>query len=258
MKFRITLTFLTYALISSPFTHCDVDRTMVLALSFDEVIGEITPDSSVYGLNGKVKGPKLVVGKFGKALEFNGQTDVVVVDDNPNLRLLDGGTLMAWAFIKTSAGHASWPRIMIKSNTNGGTNGYDFLFDRANSYAIRFCVGGVCNSYVPVKTEEWHHVAVTFDNKQILVYLDGENVGKQAQSGPAIDNTGSPLHIGNGVAIDRPYHGIFDEIRVWNRPLGQDEIKFQMSRGIRDLLAIEPGNVLIETWAKVKTYRQIH
>ncbi len=230
------------------------DPTMVLALSFDEIKGGVAEDSSDFGMDGEVKGAKSVAGKFGKALEFDGAAgDVVVVPDDPDLLLLEGGTLMAWAFIMTEAGHASWPRIMIKSNTNGGTFGYDLLFDRAGGYSIRFCVGGACNSYFPMETDAWHHVAVTFDGSEIFVYADGEEVGNQVQPGPAIDTTGNDLHIGNGAAFDRPYHGILDEVRIWNRPLDADEIKLQMESSTIDIIAVEPGLKLTTTWAGIKT-----
>ncbi|HIE26084.1 TPA: LamG domain-containing protein, partial [Candidatus Poribacteria bacterium] len=191
--FLLTMIFLIW----SANGYGATDETLVLALSFDDGQGKTAKDSSQYSFDGKISGgAKWVKGKFGKALEFDGVDGMVEVADEKELLLLDGGTLMAWVFIKTGKGHPSWPRIGIKSNTNGGTNGYDFLFDRANNYATRFCVGGVCNSYQPVETENWHHVAVTFDGKNIFVYTDGDEVGKGVQAGPAIDTSGSPLHIG--------------------------------------------------------------
>lgn len=251
MKVIVLILIFSFSLIPL-LAYGAIDKTMVLALSFDDIIGNIAKDSSMYGLDAKVNGPKSVDGKFGKALEFNGSTDFVQVPDNPNLLLLDGGTLMVWAYIKTSSGHASWPRIMIKSNTNGGTNGYDFLFDRANGYAVRFCIGGACNSYTPVPTDSWHHIAVTFDGKEINVYVDGAKTGNLAQPGAAINTTGSPLNIGNGVAVDRPFQGMYDEIRIFDRALKQDEIKYQMARGIRDIVSVEHQYKLITTWSVIK------
>jgi len=228
-----------------------VDESLVLYLSFDEGAGGTAGDSSLYGFDGKITGAKWVNGKFGEALEFNGVGDFVV-PDNPNLLLPDAGTLMAWANISTESGHASWPRIMIKANTNGGTDGYDFLFDRENAYAIRFCIGGVCTSYEAVETDSWHHVAVTYDGKTILVYLDGENVGEGAQAAAAIDTTGSDLQIGNGIAADRAYNGILDEIRIWSRALSEDEIEWNMNKGANEILSVEPRSKLASTWAEIK------
>ena len=153
----------------------------------------------------------------------------------------------------TDAGHASWPRIMIKAANNGGTtNGYDLLFDRAGGYSIRFCTGGACTSHFPMETDSWHHVAVTFDGEMITVYADGEQVGEVAQAGPVVDSSGFDLHIGNGAAMDRPFQGVLDEIRIWNRVLEEDEIKANMDMGTRELIAVEPRSKLTTTWAQMK------
>ena len=249
----IFLSMLIFFIWSVTGSGAATDETLVLALSFDDGQGKAAKDSSQYGFDGKISGGATWVdGKFGKGLEFDGAQAMVEVADEKELLLLDGGTLMAWVFIKTEKGHASWPRIAIKSNTNGGTNGYDYLFDRANNYATRFCVGGVCNSYEPVETENWHHVAVTFDGSDIFVYTDGEEVGKGAQTIPAIDTTGSPLHIGNGVATDRPFHGMLDEIRIWSRPLDEKEINWHMERGAMEAFAVEPHSKITATWAGIK------
>jgi len=231
-----------------------IDDSMVLALSFDEGSGTDAHDSSLYGNNGKIDGAKWVKnGRFNGAMEFDGAgTDVVVVADDPTLLLLEGGTLMAWSWIMTESGHASWNRVIIKSADNSGTtNGYDFLFDRANGYSIRFCVVA-CQSHFPMESDSWHHVAVTFDGETILVYADGENVSEIPQPGPTIDSTGFDLHIGNGAAFDRPYHGILDEVRIFDRVLEENEIAFQMEQSTNDIIAVDPLSKLATTWADIK------
>ena len=253
---RISGIFLSILMLLAWWTigYGQVDETMVLCLSFDEGQGNVAKDSSQHGNDGKVEGAKWVDGKFGKALEFDGAGgNVVVVPDSPELLLLDGGTLMAWSYIMTEAGHASWPRIMIKAPDNGGTSaGYDFLFDRAAGYAVRFCVVA-CESHFPMETDSWHHVAVTFDNNTIKVYADGEQVGEIGQIGPVVDSSGFDLHIGNGAAFDRPYHGMHDEIRIFSRPLDRDEIRWQMERGTQEIVAVEPYAKAAITWAEVKS-----
>lgn len=252
MKKAIVFSILVF-LICSTAVYGAIDETMVLCLSFDDGQGNVATDSSMYNLNGKVQGGTTWVdGKFGKALEFDGATGIVEVADTKQLVLLDGGTFMVWANIYEGKGHDSWPRILIKSTINGGTEGYDFLFDRALGYSIRFCVGGVCNSFFPMETKTWHHIALTFDGKMIYIYVDGNKVAEGPQPGPAKDNTGSPLRIGNGVAVDRAYYGVYDELRIWSRPLDVNEINFQMARGTRDIIAVKPVSKLAATWAKIK------
>jgi hypothetical protein len=228
------------------------DVKPVLALSFDDGQGNVARDSSENGFHGKVDGAKWVKGKFGKALEFDGVDDFVEVDDAPELRLLKGGTLMAWAFIKGEKGHPSWPRILIKSNTNGGTQGYDLLFDRANGYSVRFCVGGACNSYFPLELKKWYHVAATFDGKKIRIYVNGDEVGEQAQPGPSIDTAGLVMRIGNSPNGPRQFHGILDEIRIFPTALTKDDIVWHMERGAREVFPVDSRGKVTTTWAEIK------
>ncbi|MFQ6044580.1 MAG: LamG domain-containing protein, partial [Candidatus Poribacteria bacterium] len=97
-----------------------------------------------------------------------------------------------------------------------------------------------------------NHRASTFDGKNIFVYTDGVEVGKGAQTGPAIDTSGSPLHIGNGVNIDRPFHGMLDEIRIWSRPLDEDEINWHKERGAKRAFAVDAYSKTTTTWADIK------
>ena len=241
-------------LIWSAAGYGDIDETMVLALSFDEGSGKTAKDSSSYGNDGSVDGAEWTVnGQYNGALEFDGEGgDVVVVSDSPELLLLEGGTLMAWAYILTEAGHLDWNRIIIKAPDNGGTSaGYDFLFDRAGGYSIRFCVVA-CSSHFPMETDSWHHVAVTFNGEIITIYADGENVSEIPQPGLTIDSTGSDVHIGNGAAFDRPLHGFLDEVRIFNRALEEDEIKLHMEQSTKDMISVEPRLKLATTWADIK------
>ncbi len=253
MKIVCMLISILMLFVLSVVSYGDAEESMVLALGFDSGAGKTAVDSSRYGFDGEIQGTAWVDGKFGKALEFDGAgVEAVIVADDPELLLLESGTLMAWAFIMTESGHADWNRIMIKAADNGGTtNGYDFLFDRKLSYSVRFCVVA-CASNTPVETDSWHHVAITFDGEIITTYVDGENVNEIPQPGPTVDSTGSDLHIGNGAAFDRPYHGILDEVRIWNRALEADEIEAHMNMGTREVVAVEPNAKATVTWGQVK------
>jgi len=247
----VSLSFLVIWVVTAYGTVAD--DTLSMFLSFDDGQGTVAKDLSMYGNKGKVDGAKWVDGKFGKALEFDGENDFVEVADHKSLLLLEGGTFMAWVFIKTEKGDASWPRILNKANTTGGTQGYDFLLDRALGYSIRFCIGGVCNSYFPLETDSWHHIAATYNGKKIYIYADGKKVGEGDQPAPALDSTGSNMRIGNSPAGSRAYQGIIDEVRIWSRALDENEINFQMVRGA-EILSVDPSAKVAVTWGLLKNY----
>ncbi|HIC03032.1 MAG: hypothetical protein VCF25_05190 [Candidatus Poribacteria bacterium] len=88
---RITrMSLLTLMFLIGPLIGYGQDVKPVLALSFDDGQGKVARDLSENGFDGKVGGAKWVGGKFGQALEFDGEDDFVEVDDAPELRLLGG------------------------------------------------------------------------------------------------------------------------------------------------------------------------
>ena len=214
----------------------------------------MTGDSSQYGSDGTILGPQWVNGRFGSALGFDGVDDSVEIADAPELRLPDGGTIMAWAYI-LGGGHASWPRLIHKSDTTGGTGaGYEILFDRANGDAVRSCLGGECQSYVPLDRETWYHIAMTFDGATIRVYVDGEPAGENPQLGPTIDSPDLSVIVGNSFNGERQFEGTIDEVRVWSRILRIDEIRSQMEMATGDAVtSVAPHSKLAVAWAKIKS-----
>ena len=94
------------------------DPDMHLYFSFDELDGNRVIDHSKYQNHGMIVGnPQLVEGRFGKALEFNGQTDYVEVPHDDSLIVNKAFTVMAW--IKTPRGggtHSPWQGIIAKGN----------------------------------------------------------------------------------------------------------------------------------------------
>src|SRR5262249_26101820 len=86
-----------------------------------------------------------------------------------------------------------------------------------------------------VETEEglepgrWHHVLATYDGSRVTagvrVYLDGRpaklkvNLDDLNQS----FQTKEPLRIGSGGGPEGRFHGLLDEVRVYDRALSADE-----------------------------------
>jgi hypothetical protein len=95
------------------------DPAMHLYFSFDELNGNQVIDHSQYQNHGMLVGnPQLVEGRFGKALEFNGQTDYVEVPHDDSLIVDKTFTIMAW--IKTPRSHGTvsvWQGIVAKGNS---------------------------------------------------------------------------------------------------------------------------------------------
>lgn len=218
---------------------------LVAYWSFDEGTGKTATDVTENGHDGVFVGnPKWVDGKFGTALEFDGEGDHVKVEDKNTLDLTDEVTLMAW--FSPSAALTS-RRMMVKNNSIfvifdfGNTNSVDFLVKPDNLFAQ--------SKTTDWKIGEWYHFAGTFDGKMLRVYINGELEGEAPNNKP-IAPSDLELWIGgddNGRPTDW-FPGKIDEVRLYEKVLSAANIQKVMDTP-QD---VEPQGKLTTTWAKIK------
>ena len=80
----VILTLIAFAA-ASAYALNEPEDSLILYFSFDEIDGKNTIDHSLYENHGEMAGdPKHVEGKFGKALEFNGESDWIEVATRGN------------------------------------------------------------------------------------------------------------------------------------------------------------------------------
>jgi hypothetical protein len=101
------------------------------------------------------------------------------------------------------------------------------------------------------KFGEWHHYAVIYDGKEVLLYLDGKDAGGQKVAGQ-MSQTGAVLHVSNSCCGGRFMEAVVDEFVMANHAMKQDEIASFAEKGIELTLAVEPHGKLTTTWAKIK------
>lgn len=86
----------------------------------------------------------------------------------------------------------------------------------------------------PAPLGVWTHVAATYDNETMRLYIDGEQVGSLVRGGP-IHPSDAALHIGSySASHPRAYfEGVLDEVRVWDRALSAQEVGERFGEGGR-------------------------
>ncbi len=224
------------------FSQTAVKDDLVSYWSFNkaDIDGEVVKDS--FGSNhGVMKGkPKIVEGKVGEALEFDGSS-YVEVPDNKSLQLWETYTLEAWIFQKESRSS----RIIDKI-TAGTADGPHL--DTHPGTKLRSCAGNCFSTNSDHSLNEWHHAAMTFDKGKVILYRNGKADGEGKTDSPLKGNTLS-LKIAADSNGQNLFVGIIDEVRVYNRALRADEIKQNMdAKG----LAVEPLGKLTVAWGKIK------
>lgn len=95
------------------------------------------------------------------------------------------------------------------------------------------------NGNMQLKTGKWQHIAVTFDNGLVKVYIDGKKKGETDFSATEVqlssvdfmvphsdESAGKPrcFWIGYSYDNDRSFNGYISEVRLWNRVLTEEEI----------------------------------
>ena len=74
----------------------DASAELVAHWTFDEGSGNIAYDSSGNGNNGTINGAEWGDGKYGKALQFNGQDNYVEMPTSNSLEMDANVTIAAW------------------------------------------------------------------------------------------------------------------------------------------------------------------
>jgi len=225
----------------------------ILVLTFDDVNGDFVEDLSGFGNDGTLQNnPEIVDGKFGQALEFNGNRVQVAASDSLGADLFMEGsfTLVLWINAKR-AGNA-WQQIF-----RAGAAANDTLFINNDGrlswrgWVGAAWAGGMCET-IPgvVETETWTHVAVVSDAKNFRVYVNGE----LSQESPFQATRGANTeYVIGGYAGAESYSGAVDELAIFPDPLDEDRIQAIMAKGLEADIAVAPGGKLVTRWGTLKS-----
>lgn len=235
----------------------DIDPSVVLYFTFDDDSGNKATDISGNGNDGSIEGAKHVAGKYGSALEFDGEGSHAEVTPDASLDITDGITLMAWIY-KTEFLPANNGETIISKKQGGGYSlevaGWENRFPEKLSSEPR-----ISGTYKPVSSPEalplsqWVHVAVTYDGDSIRLYVDGEMVTEEVAPG-IIDVNTATVYVGIESDGNQPdathgsFKGLIDEIIVANRAFTDDEIKVYMEGAS----PVEPQEKLSSCWGDIK------
>lgn len=233
----------------------------------------------VWGENDGTSGgnPKMVPGKVGEALEFDG------LDDYVNLTNLgDFGSQLG------SSTFEAWIKIYRKKNWKYLFNIHDDCMEwylkiyseqirNEIHFGIRFKMKhfnngcqGFHSGLIPPRISDgnWHHIVytnkiVTVDiaaaKKQIQqrIYLDGKPISGSNLPVKRADNFipfVKPLYLGSEGKHGNQtsfFKGTIDEVRIYNRALTEAEVIQNFASKIG--YSVEPNNKLPITWATLKS-----
>jgi hypothetical protein len=240
------------------------DDTVVLYLPLDEGRGTTVKDYSASGKTGKLgnqkgKDPIWVEGKFGMALEFDGKTNFVQIEDTSDFSFqVDKGiTICAWVKVMKTALDAhdqNRQPIVMKGN---GTAGWEYALYIYDGFQPGFSAWNCGGSGVSepsggnIPANEWHAVCGSFEPKKgSKAYLDGVLATEAAANANVpCDGTASVFlaHREDGQFLN----AVIDEVRIWPYIVDPKTLKTSMSAPLGGQ-AVDGKNHLATTWGTIK------
>jgi hypothetical protein len=202
--------------------------------SFNESSGTVAHDTSFQPDSGTLQGgASHIKGRFWNALSFDGNASAVDIPDRPSL---DSPLVTVSAWVNSASSPGNFKYIAAKG-ASGCIAGAWGLYTGANG-GLEFYVsnnGGLTYSISPdagtgIWDGNWHNVVGTFNGSSVDLYVDGKEVGTGTPDTTPIDYvlpTSSDLMIGNYAGCSGlDFSGKIDEVHVFNRALGAQEIHF--------------------------------
>jgi hypothetical protein len=229
---------------------------LVAAFSFDRVTDKISTNSIDSSKPAHAhEDPKLVPGKFGQAAELNGENGFTFPGIG-NFARTDPFSIALWL---QTASHADRRLVLhhSKAPADAGSRGYELLLENGfvavglhhqwpgNSITVR--------SKSPIPTNEWVHVAFTYDGSShasgLRIFINGKTseveVIRDHLWKDITYESGEPeLAIGYRFRDAGFKYGKVDDFRVFNRALTSIEIADVA--GLDELQTARDGDALLD------------
>ena len=228
-----------------------VEKGLVSYWSLNEIKGKTVPDD--WGENdGTIEGAEKAKGKYGNALQFDGQDNYVNCGNDASLDITDAISIEAWVYMESVG---TYPTVVAKSGANWGyifeflttTGKINLYLDKANPSWANVAETGV-------QLKEWTHLAATYDGKTIHYYFNGKLDGTYSNiPGGQIAENADNVHLG-GRKVGEPHNfdGIIDEVRIYNRALSEAEVNLNLNS---DGTAVNLRGKVATTWGALKGSR---
>ena len=207
---------------------------VVGAWHFDEGSGNIAHDTSGEGNDGTLYDgnttnddgntpPQWIDGKFGKALELDGEDDYVDVPDSESFNYLSEISIELWV-----------------KNTGISTQGQNLIHTPSNIWILHYRGGGfylkaedgTVSDYLGWDTTlpsgVWLHLVATWDGSTMRLYINDEKqTTEKSFDGGTTGRLAAPSNVLIGKHFNNPhpwFNGTIDEVLIYNRSLSEEEI----------------------------------
>ncbi|MFN0096316.1 MAG: LamG-like jellyroll fold domain-containing protein [Dehalococcoidia bacterium] len=142
------------------------------------------------------------------AVRLSGSGQFIRVPNRTALRLTTNFTVELWmkpGTMTTARGLLNKDFYQLRAQPSG--SGVQVVFEVRISGTNRSVTSGV------LPTNQWHHVAATYDGANLRLFANGVLVSAAPQTG-SVDRSTRPLYLGAGAGGGSPFAGTIDEVRI--------------------------------------------
>jgi hypothetical protein len=175
------------------------------------------------------KGLTFVEGKFGKAVEIKGEA-VLRYAGGKNFNFASG-TIAMW--VKRDKPWKASPFVLFKGWADNWNQ--NSMFIQTTEYAqLRVWIWNADNKQatvrspngIPYEADRWYHLAVTFEDGAVKIYMDGKEISYGVASNPTLEMPTAALKAFDiGSEPKFVLDGAIDELRIYDHPLGADAVE---------------------------------
>ena len=174
-------------------------------------------------------GATYVLGRYGKAFGFDGSGDYVEIGMPANLQMTNEFTLATWLY---PTGSPSEAIIINKEN--------EYEVARTSTGEIKWAIRNTSPGWtwrstgVIAPTNQWTHIAITYDGSAIRTYENGTLAHTLAGSGALTPVANSALRLGaRGGTGPATYFfpGRLDEVAICDRALSDNDVRQLLAPG---------------------------
>jgi hypothetical protein len=210
----------------------------IASYSFDEGSGGTAYDSAG-DHDGKVEGAEWTSGRFGSALEFNGEDNCVSIPESVEFQFLETEEFTLEAWVRPEGENAE---AVITQEDDSGPEweepfAYSMLVGETGEGPKGWLRKGGEEGHEGVGAGEelpknaWSHLAFTDDGTQMHIYIDGELAS--TESAVPLTPAEGPVTIGCLDNYGNYFKGKVDEVRIYERALDEAEISRDRDTRVR-------------------------
>ncbi|KRX04942.1 Concanavalin A-like lectin/glucanases superfamily [Pseudocohnilembus persalinus] len=142
-------------------------------------------------------------------------------------------TIAFWIYLIQFDGNKGWLTIFSKGDSNAELSPTIQLWPNSSKLHVKYCTeydqSETIDSKGAILPRRWTHLAFTFSNQLVQIYINGQLDNQQVLNGQLILNDGN-IHLGRDLWYQGPIF-YMDDLRYYNKILKKNEIQNISAKG---------------------------